>query len=267
MKYVYRSILVLAVLFTFACGDKSEPRQETSEDADQESVAVEAPSEPVQAVCLYPGGSGFLLDPEKDKWSPNGLTMGEEVTSYQTFIDHKVRGKVYQYEKIRRSGGEIGYGIDQCVHANYGAGVTKGETRLFSQPKISTIVAKKELPAAQILGISVESYGNFYKIVWVNSNYHVSSDFYIKKSDVSEAEIDIAAARMFSQAQGAKTVDDKREGLNDILQIAPETIFRDMIEEEIEGLTSLDEGSSTDLEAESVETDNTQNGGTQDGDG
>ena len=208
------ALMVLCLLT--ACGGGNKPTDNPNENPIAESEPEAEPEEPqeVTAVCIW-NGVGVRQDADpKSKWLTS-LGKGEKVAYLNestTINDGKADREYY---KIKLTDGTVGWARKDFVVADGKPVVVTKESSIYKRPDLLTKSDKMFKPM-DIIAVKGEN-GDFYEVIGQRGDGKWIDKGYIKQSNLSYSDVDIAVAKFYHNAMSKESDIEQLEALSEIL--------------------------------------------------
>lgn len=222
-----RSYLLLAVttFFVFACGNSNESStsndettanssmsedDDESEDGDDESEA----SSTQYGICLWKELSLKDGAGADAKWKTT-IYLGEKMDYSGNSETITEKGKEVTYHEVSLIDDTKGWVRADFVSLNAQRAALKTQSKVYKRPDILT-ATEKELDEMDFVAVLKEK-GDWVQIKCKRPSDKWFVSGYVKKSNLSFEETDVAVSLLYQKAQASKNEDDKAKALEQIL--------------------------------------------------
>lgn len=203
-----RALFVLVVLFAVSCGKKTG---DTGGDSTQ--VTLDATKADWSGVCIYEGVALRSEPSSKDgKWL-SGLSLGEKVTVLgETKLDPSSK---IEYVKVRLLDGTEGWASSGLIVAKAKPAAITNVSYFYKRPDLSTVTSNS-FEALDLVAVTTEQ-GDWLEVVGKRKKSNGIEKGWIQKGTTSYSDKDVAVASMTARAMAKKNDDERRKGLEAIL--------------------------------------------------
>lgn len=202
MKKLFYSLLTVTIVLFSSC--KSKPA------ADGEA----AEAEDIYAVCIWDRASLKETPEEKGKWLES-LSLGEKCEYLDETKEDNSGTKPVQYYKVRLSGGKEGWVQATLMSLNSKPAALNQNADVYSRPDLLT-KTNKAFSKMDIVAVK-NAEGDFVEVTGKRKDGKWVETGWIKASNVTYSDIDIAVAKFGGKALKIEDEAKKREAIKEIL--------------------------------------------------
>lgn len=201
-KLFYTSLTIILVLFSNC---KSKPGI---------AEAVEGDGEETYAVCIWDRASLKESPDEKGKWLES-VSLGEKCEYLGETKEDNSGTKPVQYYKVRLQGGKEGWVQATLMALDSKPAALNQNAEVYSRPDLLT-KTNKAFSKMDIVAV-LKSEGDFIEITGKRKDGKWIETGWIKSSNVTYSDIDIAVAKFGGKALRIEDEAKKREAVKEIL--------------------------------------------------
>ncbi len=203
MKKFFYSILTVTLVLFSGCKSKS-----TS------NAIAEVEGEQTYAVCIWDRASLKEAPEEKGKWLES-LSLGEKCEYLDETKEDNSGTKPVQYYKVRLSGGKEGWVQATLMSLNSKPAAINQNAEVYSRPDLLT-KSNKAFSKMDIVAVK-NTDGDFIEVTGKRKDGKWVETGWIKASNVTYSDIDIAVAKFGGKALKMEDEAKKREAIKEIL--------------------------------------------------
>jgi hypothetical protein len=222
-KFRYLSLFILtASLLLISCKGK---KTDTTSVVDSTGKVVE---EPLYAVCIWDKLSLKDAPTDKAKWQAS-INLGEKCTYLEDIKEDKTGKKPVTYIKIQLQNKQEGWVQSDYVILKSRPATFIKDADLYSRPDLLT-KAGKSFSSMDIVAVKTQQ-GDFIEVVGKRKNGKWIESGWVKPSNVSYNDIDIAVAKYASKAMTIADKDKRNAAINEIVTNADfkNSVFIDIL--------------------------------------
>jgi len=246
-----RNLLIIAVaLSVFACGGAGNTESESTATSDSTAVEEETTAKEVPAVSVWDKVSVRDAASEDGKWLTS-LSLGETLTYLG---EEQTDKKDKTYLKVRLNDGTEGWSRTEFVIPEAEAGVFVNQTDIYNRPDLLT-KSDDQFSKMDIVAIK-NTQDDWAEIVGKPTGEKWLKSGWVKASNLSKKQVDIAMAKFAKPVLDAEGSEEKVEKLEEVLnnQDLTASAFTPDIKE---ALDELKLNATQDNESEMEEADST----------
>ncbi|WP_299136194.1 SH3 domain-containing protein [uncultured Tenacibaculum sp.] len=205
MKKLFITIVSLSILF-MSCkgGDKSEKTAETATEESEVKTST--------AICLLDKLSIRETPSAKGKWITS-MSLGESVTFTEEEETDVTTKKLYY--KVKLTDGKEGWTRATFLAVNGKVGAMLEEASMYKRPDLLTKTDKK-YSVMDIIAVT-ENKGDWMKVKGRRTEGEYIEEGWIKSSNISNDEIDIATAKFARSAMSKSTMTERIKALEEVI--------------------------------------------------
>lgn len=240
-----RFLLPLIAVFLFSCGE-----DEAENDAQYDSTKVvvdennieDVEKKEVSIVCMWGAVSLKETPTTKGKYITT-IYLGEVASTFGEIVTDSSTSKVRDFVKIKLGDGTEGWIQENLMAIDATSHVIKSNTKLYKRPDILT-AGTKEFDRMQFVAVT-EMQEGWMKVKGKKQGAGWFSEGWVKSSNLTSLDLDVAVAVLANRAMGIGDKDKKIDALKEIVEnsdFASSQFIID-VEEMIENL-SIEEAES-----------------------
>lgn len=205
MKKLFITIISLSILL-ISCkgGDKSEKTTEDTIKGSEDKVVI--------AICLLDNLSIRETPSAKGKWITS-MSLGEKVMFTEEETTDAVSKKVYY--KVKLTDGKEGWTRATFLAVNGAVGAMLEEASVYKRPDLLTKTDKK-YSIMDIIAVT-ENKVDWMKVKGRRTEGEYIEEGWIKSSNISNDEIDIATAKFARSAMSKSTMTERIKALEEVI--------------------------------------------------
>ncbi|PKH50661.1 hypothetical protein CXF68_08110 [Tenacibaculum sp. Bg11-29] len=211
MKKVFIAIVLVSSLFA-ACKEtgKSNESEKNITEKGEQAEKVKAPT--TSAICLLDKLSIRETPSSKGKWITS-MSLGEKVAfTGEEITDSKSKK---QYYKVKLTDGKEGWTRATFLAVNGKVGAMLESANVYKRPDLLTKTEKK-YSVMDIIAVT-ENQGDWMKVKGKRAEGEYVEEGWIKSSNITNDEIDIATAKFASSAIKKSTMTERIKALQEVI--------------------------------------------------
>lgn len=203
LKFNLLSIIFIVLLFS--CKGK---KNTSTENLQEETVNT------IKAVCIWDKVSVREIPSKDGKWLTS-LSLGEKCTYLNEEKEEIDGNRIYKYLKIELQDGKQGWVQSDFIVIDGVPGVVINDAPVYNRPDLLT-KTDKFFSKFDIVGVS-SSQNDFYEVKGKRKNGKWIEIGWVKKSNISLSDSDIALAKYAAKALSIEDPVKRKEAIKEIL--------------------------------------------------
>ncbi|MGE0089084.1 MAG: SH3 domain-containing protein [Bacteroidales bacterium] len=200
MKKCFYVLLFISVVIVISCGKSKNNENETSESG--------------TIVCIWENTPLRETPENNGKWIAS-ISLGEKSEYLDEEKEVANGDKTLKFIKIKLQDGKEGWVQSDFVVLNSQPAAIINDAEMYSRPDLLTKTGKA-FSKMDIIGLKTEQNG-FVEVVGKRKNGKWIESGWIKPTNISTSDIDIAVSKYAGKALAIKDIDEQQKAINEII--------------------------------------------------
>ena len=210
-------VLPLIALFLYTCGEdntESDAKYDSTKVVTDDNFVEDDIKEEVSIICMWGAVSLKETPTSKGKYMTT-IYLGEVASTFGEIVTDSSTSKVRDFVKIKLGDGTEGWIQENLMALDANPYVIKSNTKLYKRPDILT-AGTKEFDRMQFVAVT-EMQEGWMKVKGKKIGAGWFSEGWVKSTNLTSTEIDVAVAILSERAMSSSEKDKKIDALNEII--------------------------------------------------